>query len=113
MLLRIAFISLLAISCFAHTNPAKIATLSSGIGSSTYLQSIDRSSVVTGASVAGGYNIRQVDLYSMDGLRVWTGEIAANLSDVQILDIDRLHTGKYILRFITNNQIITKQLIKY
>ena len=112
MLLRIAFISLLAISYFAQTTPAKIATLSSGIGSSTYLQSIGQSSVVTGASVAGGYNIRQVALYSMDGLRVWTGEIAANLSDIQLLDLDRLHTRKYILRLVSGNQVITKQLIK-
>ncbi|MEY2940829.1 MAG: hypothetical protein RJA67_514 [Bacteroidota bacterium] len=158
MLLRIAFISLLAISCFAQTNPAKISTLSSGIGSSTYLQSVGQSSVVTGTSPAGGYVMRQgflqpsarfasrsiennvaisldvfpnpfssqfrlklsrastsvsqVELYSIDGLRVWTGEIAANLSEVQQLDFDRLHTGKYILRLVIGNQVITKQLIK-
>ncbi|MFM6913365.1 MAG: T9SS type A sorting domain-containing protein [Aquirufa sp.] len=158
MLLRIAFISLLAISCFAQTNPAKISTLSSGIGSSTYLQSIGQSSVVTGTSAAGGYVMRQgflqpsarfasrstepvsivsldvfpnpftsqfrlklsrssaspsqVELYSIDGLRVWSSEIAANLSEVQLLDFDRLHTGKYILRLVSGNQVITKQLIK-
>ena len=54
----------------------------------------------------------QVELYSIDGLRVWTGEIAANLSEVQLLDFDRLRTGKYILRLVSGNQIITKQLIK-
>jgi hypothetical protein len=54
----------------------------------------------------------QVELYSIDGLRVWTGEIAANLSEVQLLDFDRLRTGKYILRLMSGNQIITKQLIK-
>jgi hypothetical protein len=136
----------------------KISTLSSGIGSSTYLQSIGQSSVVTGTSSAGKYVMRQgflqpsstllrrsiensspisveaypnpfvssfrlklsrasssvstVELYSIDGLRVWSGEIAANLSEVQLLEFDRLRTGKYILRLVTNNQVITKQLIK-
>jgi hypothetical protein len=136
----------------------KISTLSSGIGSSSYLQSIGQSSVVTGTSSAGTYVMRQgflqpssrslrrsvepstvvsfeafpnpfisqlrlklsrasatasqVELYSIDGLRVWSGEIAANLSDVQLVDFDRLRTGKYILRLVTNNQVITKQLIK-
>lgn len=158
MLLRIAFLILLSFVSLAQTSPAKISTLSSGIGSSTYLQSIGQSSVVTGTSPAGGYIMRQgflqpsarfagrsiennvaisldvfpnpfisqfrlklsrssasasqVELYSIDGLRVWSSEIAANLSEVQLLDFDRLHTGKYILRLITNNQIITKQLIK-
>jgi len=158
MLLRIVLFTLLSFVCFAQTNPVKISTLSSGIGSSTYLQSIGQSSVVTGTSSAGKYVMRQgflqpssrvigrsvepvslitletfpnpfvssfrlklsrasssvstVELYSIDGLRVWSGEIAANLSEVQLLEFDRLHAGKYILRLVTNNQVITKQLIK-
>jgi hypothetical protein len=149
---------LTSFSTFAQTSPVKISTLSSGIGSSNYLQSIGQSSVVTGTSKAGAYVMRQgflqpssramgrsvepvslisletfpnpfssqfrlklsrassspstVELYSIDGLRVWSSEFAANLSEVQLLDFDRLHTGKYILRLITNNQVITKQLIK-
>jgi len=158
MLLRIVLFTLLSFVCFAQTNPVKISTLSSGVGSSTYLQSIGQSSVVTGTSSAGKYVMRQgflqpssramgrsvepvslitletfpnpfvssfrlkysrasssvstVELYSIDGLRVWSGEIAANLSEVQLLEFDRLRTGKYILRLVTNNQVITKQLIK-
>ena len=158
MLSRIAFLILVTFASFAQTNPAKISTLSSGIGSSSYLQSIGQSSVVTGTQQAGRYVMRQgflqpsarfasrsiennvaisldvspnpfisqfrlklsrssaspsqVELYSIDGLHVWTGEIAANLSEVQLLDFDRLRTGKYILRLITNNQVITKQLVK-
>ena len=158
MLLRFAFLILLSFTCLAQTSPVKIATLSSGIGTSTYMQSIGQSSVVSGTQKAGGYIMRQgflqpstrfasrsvepvsiirldvfpnpfisqfrlklsrssaypstLELYSIDGLRVWSGEIAANLSEVQLLDFDRLHTGKYILRLITNNQIITKHLIK-
>ena len=54
----------------------------------------------------------QIELYSIDGLRVWTGEIASNLSEVQLLDFDRLRSGKYILRLVNGNQVITKQLIK-
>jgi len=158
MLLRIVLFTLLSFVCFAQTNPVKISTLSSGIGSSSYLQSIGQSSVVTGTSSVGKYVMRQgflqpssramgrsmepvslitletfpnpfvssfrlklsrasssvsaVELYSIDGLRVWSGEIAANLSEVQLLEFDRLRTGKYILRLVTNNQVITKQLIK-
>ena len=158
MSLRIAFLTVYSISCFAQSRQAKISTLSSGIGSSTYLQSIGQSSVVTGTSPAGGYIMRQgflqpsarfagrsvepvsiisldvfpnpfssqlrlklsrastsvsqIELYSIDGLRVWSSEIAANLSEVQLLDFDRLHTGKYILRLVSGNQVITKQLIK-
>jgi hypothetical protein len=157
MLFRTAFLLLFSYVTFAQS-PVKISTLSSGIGSSTYLQSIGQSSVVTGTSKAGAYVMRQgflqpssramsrsvepvslitletfpnpfvssfrlklsrasssassVELYSIDGLRVWSSEFAANLSEVQLLDFDRLHTGKYILRLITNNQVITKQLVK-
>jgi hypothetical protein len=53
-----------------------------------------------------------VELYSIDGLRVWSGEIAANLSEVKLLTIDRLPVGKYILRLVTNNQVITKSIVK-
>jgi hypothetical protein len=53
-----------------------------------------------------------VELYSIDGLRVWSSELAANLSEVQLLDFDRLPVGKYILRLVSNNQIITKSLVK-
>ena len=158
MCLRILLFTLLSTACLAQTSPVKISTLSSGIGSSTYLQSIGQSSVVTGTSPAGGYVMRQgflqpssrargrsiennvaisldvfpnpfisqfrlklsrssaspsqVELYSIDGLRVWSSEIAANLSEVQLLDFDRLRTGKYILRLVIGNQVITKQLIK-
>jgi Secretion system C-terminal sorting domain len=157
MLFRTAFLLLFSYVIFAQS-PVKISTLSSGIGSSTYLQSIGQSSVVTGTSSAGAYVMRQgflqpssrvfsrsienslpitletfpnpfssqfrlklsrasaypttVELYSIDGLRVWSAEFAVNLSEVQLLDFDRLHTGKYILRLITNNQVITKQLVK-
>ena len=158
MCVRILLFTLLSTACLAQTSPVRISTLSSGIGSSTYLQSIGQSSVVTGTSPAGGYIMRQgflqpssramgrsiennvaisldvfpnpftsqfrlklsrasslvsqVELYSIEGLRVWTGEIAANLSEVQLLDFDRLRTGKYILRLVSGNQVITKQLIK-
>ena len=158
MFIRIALLLFLSVTCLAQSTSVKIATLSSGIGSSTYLQSIGQSSVVTGTQQAGAYIIRQgflqpsartytrsiennvafsldvypnpfssqirlklsrssatvsqVELYSVDGLRVWDSEIAANLSEVQLLDFDRLRTGKYILRLVSGNQVITKQLIK-
>jgi hypothetical protein len=158
MLLRIVLFTLLSFACFAQTNPVKIATLSSGIGSSTYMQSIGQSSVVLGTQSVGSRVIRQgfvqptsrslrrsvepgtlvsveafpnpfvselrlklsrssssvsqVELISIDGLRVWSGEIAANLSEVQLLNFDRLPVGKYILRLVTNNQVITKSIVK-
>jgi hypothetical protein len=158
MRFRLLVLTLLSTTCLAQTSPVKISTLSSGIGSSTYLQSIGQSSVVTGTSKAGAYMMRQgflqpssraisrsvepvslitletfpnpfvsqlhlklsrassspstVELYSIDGLRVWSSELAANLSEVQLLDFDRLPVGKYILRLVSNNQIITKSLVK-
>jgi hypothetical protein len=158
MRFRLLFLTLLSTACLAQTSQVKISTLSSGIGSSTYLQSIGQSSVVTGTSKAGAYMMRQgflqpssramgrsvepvslitletfpnpfvsqlhlklsrassspstVELYSIDGLRVWSSELAANLSEVQLLDFDRLPVGKYILRLVSNNQIITKSLVK-
>jgi hypothetical protein len=158
MRFRLLYLTLLSTACLAQTSPVKISTLSSGIGSSTYLQSIGQSSVVTGTSKAGAYVMRQgflqpssramgrsvepvslitletfpnpfssqfrlklsrassspstVELYSIDGLRVWSSEFSANLSEVQLLDFDRLPVGKYILRLVSNNQIITKSLVK-
>ena len=158
MLFRSVFIALIAFTSYAQTSPVKIATLSSGIGSSTYMQSVGQSSVVLGTQSIGSRVIRQgfvqptarslrrsvepgsiisieafpnpfvselrlklsrssssvsqVELISIDGLRVWSGEIAANLSEVQLLNFDRLPVGKYILRLVTNNQIITKSIVK-
>ena len=158
MYFRITLLTLFTFNIFAQSSPVKISTLSSGIGSSTYLQSIGQSAVVIGTSPAAGYTMRQgfvqpstrslrrsvepvsiisldvfpnpfssqlrlklsrssasvsqVELYSIDGLRVWSAEIAANLSEVKLLDFDRLRTGKYILRLVSGNQVITKQLIK-
>jgi hypothetical protein len=155
---RLLFLTLLSTACLAQTSPVKISTLSSGIGSSTYMQSIGQSSVVLGTQSVGTRVIRQgfvqpsarslrrsvepatlvsveafpnpfvselrlklsrtsaypstVELYSIDGLRVWSSEFAANLSEVQLLDFDRLPVGKYILRLVSSNQIITKSLVK-
>lgn len=53
-----------------------------------------------------------VELYSIDGIRVWSGEIAANLSEVHLVDFDRFPIGKYILKLIYPNQVITKSIIK-
>ena len=53
-----------------------------------------------------------LELYSVDGMKVWSGEISANISDATLTDLDRLLKGKYILRLQFNNQIITKSLIK-
>ena len=158
MLFRSVFLALIAFTSNAQTSPVKIATLSSGIGSSTYMQSVGQSSVVLGTQSVGSRVIRQgfvqptasslrrsvepgsivsieafpnpfvselrlklsrssssvsqVELISIDGLRVWSGEIAANLSEVQLLNFDRLPVGKYILRLVTNNQVITKSIVK-
>ena len=158
MLFRSIFLALVTFTSYAQTSPVKIATLSSGIGSSTYMQSVDQYSVVLGTQSVGTRVIRQgfvqptarslrrsvepgtlvsveafpnpfvselrlklsrssssasqVELISIDGLRVWSGEIAANLSEVQLLNFDRLPVGKYILRLVTNNQVITKSIVK-
>lgn len=144
--------------CFAQSKYVKIATLSSGVGNSIYLQSIGQSSVVAGTKTVSGYILRQgflqpssrlayqsiennvaisldvfpnpfethlslklshsnastsqIELYSMDGLRVWSNEIESKLSEDLHLNFDRLPTGKYILRLVSSNQVITKELIK-
>ncbi|MFM2441398.1 MAG: hypothetical protein RL449_39 [Bacteroidota bacterium] len=146
------------LTVFAQSNPIKISTISSGIGNSTYLQSIGQSSVVTGTKAAGSYVMRQgfvqpstrrmaksienespvsiesypnpftsqikiklsrtsaqpsiLELYSIDGSKVWSGEIPANTNEATLVDLDRLHMGKYLLRMQYNNQIITKSLLK-
>ncbi len=146
------------LAAFGQTNPLKISTLSSGIGSSIYLQSIGQSSVVIGTKEASSYVIRQgflqpstkriaksiestspisietfpnpftsqlklklsrtssqpsvIELYSIDGIKVWSGVIPANISEATIADLDRLYLGKYLLRMQYNNQIVTKSLIK-
>lgn len=143
---------------YAQSNPVKISTISSGIGNTTYLQSIGQSSVVTGTEAAGSYVMRQgflqpnikrisksienaspisietypnpfttqvkvtlsrtsvqpsvLELYSIDGIKVWSGEIPANTNEATLVDLDRLYMGKYLLRMQYNNQIITKSLIK-
>jgi hypothetical protein len=158
MAFKIFLLIFFPIACFAQTSPLKMATLSSGMGSSSYPQSIGQSAVLIGTGSAGAYVIRQgflqpssrsmrrsiepvslitfeafpnpfsshlrlqfstasahsasVELYSIDGLRVWSGEIAANLSEVQLVDFDRFPIGKYILKLIYPNQVITKSIIK-
>ena len=54
----------------------------------------------------------QIELYSMDGLRVWSNEIESKLSEDLHLNFDRLPIGTYIIRLVSGNQVITKQLIK-
>jgi hypothetical protein len=146
------------LTIYAQTNPVKIYTISSGIGNSTFLQSIGQASVVIGTKEAESFVIRQgflqpssksmsksienvssiaietypnpftshvkvtlsrtsiqpssLALYSIDGIKVWSGEIPANTNEATLVDLDRLHMGKYILRVQFNNQIITKSLIK-
>jgi hypothetical protein len=146
------------LAVYAQSNPVKISTFSSGIGSSMYLQSIGQSSVVIGTKEVGARVMRQgfvqpstkriaksienaspvsietypnpftsqikiklsrtsaqpsvLELYSVDGVKVWSGEILANISEATLVDLGRLHMGKYILRLQFNNQIITKSLLK-
>jgi hypothetical protein len=144
--------------CFGQSKYVNITTISSGIGSSIYLQSIGQSSVVTGTKAVDGYIVRQgflqptarfvsqtiennvpisldvfpnpfnsqlhlklshpstspsqIDFFTIDGLRVWSTLIGSNLSEDLHLDFDRLPTGIYLLRLVSGNQVITKQLIK-
>lgn len=148
----------ISLNAFSQSNPLKISTLSSGTGSSIYLQSIGQSSVVIGTKEASSYVLRQgflqpstkriaksiesaspisietfpnpftsqlklklsrtssqpsvIELYSIDGIKVWSGVIPANISEATIADLDRLYLGKYLLRIQYNNQIVTKSLIK-
>jgi len=50
---------MISLTAYSQTNPLKTSCLSSGIGSSTYLQTIGQSSVVIGTKEASSNVIRQ------------------------------------------------------
>ena len=53
-----------------------------------------------------------LELYSILGQKVWSGELPANQTQIQLVDFNRLPVGQYILRLLYANQVLTKYLQK-
>ena len=53
-----------------------------------------------------------LELYSILGQKVWSGELPANQTLIQLVDFNRLPAGQYLLRLIYSNQVLTKYLQK-
>ena len=53
-----------------------------------------------------------LELYSILGQKVWSGELPANQTQIQLVDFNRLPVGQYILRLLYSNQVLTKYLQK-
>jgi hypothetical protein len=53
-----------------------------------------------------------LELYSILGQKVWSGELPANQTQIQLVDFNRLPTGQYLLRLLYSNKVLTKYLQK-
>jgi len=53
-----------------------------------------------------------LELYSVLGQKVWSGELPANQTLIQLVDFNRLPAGQYLLRLYYSNQVLTKYLLK-
>ena len=53
-----------------------------------------------------------LELYSILGQKVWSGELPANQTQIQLVDFNRLPAGQYLLRLLYSNQVLTKYLQK-
>ena len=53
-----------------------------------------------------------LELYSILGQKVWSGELPANQTLIELVDFNRLQSGQYILRLLYSNQVLTKYLQK-
>lgn len=53
-----------------------------------------------------------LELYSILGQKVWSGELPANQTHIQLVDFNRLPVGQYILRLLYSDQVLTKYLQK-
>jgi hypothetical protein len=55
----------------------------------------------------------QLQLFSISGLAVWSGEFPANTKELNLDQLDHLSVGVYLLRLYTNQQVFTQTLIKH
>jgi hypothetical protein len=55
----------------------------------------------------------QLQLFSISGLSVWSGELPANTKELNLDQLEHLAVGVYILRLYTTQQVFTQTLIKH
>jgi hypothetical protein len=55
----------------------------------------------------------QLQLFSISGLVVWSGEFPAHTKELNLDQLDHLSVGVYLLRLYTTQQVFTQTLIKY
>ena len=55
----------------------------------------------------------QLQLFSISGLVVWSGEFPAHTKELNLDQLDHLAVGVYLLRLYTTQQVFTQTLIKH
>ena len=55
----------------------------------------------------------QLQLFSIAGLSVWSGELPANTKELNLNQLEHLSVGVYLLRLYTTQQVFTQTLIKH
>jgi hypothetical protein len=55
----------------------------------------------------------QLQLFSIAGLSVWSGEFPAHTKELNLDQLDHLAVGVYLLRLYTTQQVFTQTLIKH
>jgi hypothetical protein len=55
----------------------------------------------------------QLQLFSIAGLSVWSGEFPAHTKELNLDQLEHLAVGVYILRLYTTQQVFTQTLIKH
>ena len=55
----------------------------------------------------------KLQLFSIAGLSVWSGELPANTKELNLDQLDHLSVGAYLLRLYTTQQVFTQTLIKH
>jgi hypothetical protein len=55
----------------------------------------------------------QLQLFSIAGLEVWSGEFPAHTQELILDKLDQLSSGVYLLRLYTTQQVFTQTLIKH
>ena len=58
-------------------------------------------------------DLLQLQLFSISGLQVWSGELPANTKELNLDQLDHLSVGVYLLRLYTTQQVFTQTLIKH
>jgi hypothetical protein len=55
----------------------------------------------------------QLQLFSISGLSVWSGEFPAHTKELNLDQLNHLSVGVYLLRLYTTQQVFTQTLIKH